>query len=431
MREAAKQRGLGGSVWAACGAVAALLVAAPASQAAWTAPTDLSNASAHAYNPQLAVDPDGDVVFTYEAITTGSTNVLGRRLTGGALGTEFAVSSNAASPQVAMDQDGTAVWAYQDLVSLDNPNVQSQTQLLGGAFVGTERTVRATTEPEKPQVAVDPDGNAWFTWVGSNANDQVQARRLTAGNGPLTAVRNLSATGQDAISPQVAVDEDGDAVFTWTRFDGTNWVVQERRVTASNAVGPIRNVSTPGQDALDPQVGVDASGNAVFTWYRFDGTNWRVQARQLSDTDTFGTTIDVSAAGRNANSPQVAVDRHGDAFLAWRRFDGTNWRVQDANLPAGGSLGVARTLSAAGQDAAQPQVAINRIGQGVVVWRRFDGSKQRIEARTLNPVGAPGAITQLSAAGVNATTPQVAIDPAGGTAAVWRAGTTTQEATGP
>ena len=53
-------------------------------------------------------------------------------------------------------------------------------------------------------------------------------------------------------------------------------------VTASPAAATFStpfDLSAPGQNAWAPQVDVDADGDAVFTWARFDGTNWRVQAR--------------------------------------------------------------------------------------------------------------------------------------------------------
>jgi hypothetical protein len=54
------------------------------------------------------------------------------------------------------------------------------------------------------------------------------ARRRSA-SGPWSAVHTLSAPGQDAYRPQVAVDGDGDAVAVWyMQSDTTTWQVQAR-----------------------------------------------------------------------------------------------------------------------------------------------------------------------------------------------------------
>ena len=37
---------------------------------------------------------------------------------------------------------------------------------------------------------------------------------------------DVSASGADAFNPAVAVDPRGDAVSTWVRFDGSNYVAQ-------------------------------------------------------------------------------------------------------------------------------------------------------------------------------------------------------------
>ena len=44
----------------------------------------------------------------------------------------------------------------------------------------------------------------------------------------------------------------------------------------------MKTLSAAGQTAFDPQVAVDADGDAVFTWARYDGTESRVQARARS-----------------------------------------------------------------------------------------------------------------------------------------------------
>jgi hypothetical protein len=40
----------------------------------------------------------------------------------------------------------------------------------------------------------------------------------------------------------------------------------------------VQNLSDPGRNAFTPQVAVDSGGDAVFTWPRSDGAHDRVQA---------------------------------------------------------------------------------------------------------------------------------------------------------
>jgi hypothetical protein len=57
---------------------------------------------------------------------------------------------------------------------------------------------------------------------------------------------DLSASGQDASSPQVAVDGEGNAVFTWLRFDGTNFRVQAQARSAAGTLSAVQNISPAG-----------------------------------------------------------------------------------------------------------------------------------------------------------------------------------------
>ena len=185
---------------------------------------------------------------------------------------------------------------------------------------------------------------------------------------PLT----LSGAGQSVTDPQVAVDADGDAIFSWARSDGTNQRIQARARSAAGALGAVETVSGAGQDASSPRVAIDDDGDAVFVWARSDGTNQRIQARARTAGGVLGPVQALSAAGRNAFQPEVAIDADGDAVFTWRLFDGTDQVIQARARSAVGVLGAVQTLSAAGQDAFSPQVAIDADGDAVFTWERSD-----------------------------------------------------------
>ena len=70
--------------------------------------------------------------------------------------------------------------------------------------------------------------------------------------------------------------------------------------------------------------------------------------------------IDLVAAGQHALSPQAAFDAQGDAFAVWLSIRGSKFIVQAAVRPAAsGAWQAPVDLSAAGQDAERPQVAVD------------------------------------------------------------------------
>jgi hypothetical protein len=94
----------------------------------------------------------------------------------------------------------------------------------------------------------------------------------------LGPVQGLSAAGRDAGLPHLAVEPDGDAVLAWSRSDGADDRLQARTRSAAGALGAVQTLSAAGQDAGGPRVAVDADGDATVIWGRSDGVNIRIQA---------------------------------------------------------------------------------------------------------------------------------------------------------
>jgi hypothetical protein len=435
---------MGGRLVRLCGfLVAALLAAAVAASpagAVFGPPFNLSAAGQNAFIPQVVVDADGDAVFTWEGSDgTNARAQIRARSAGGALSAVqnlSAAGQDAFSPGVAIDADGDTVftWVRQDGTTdcggVGCFRVQARARSAAGDLSAVQNLSAAGQDAFTPRVAVGGDGDAVFAWrhrdgttdCGGMGCFRVQARARSAG-GALSAVRTLSAAGQDASSPEVGVDADGDAVFTWQRSDGTNDRAQIRARSAAGDLSTVRNLSAAGQDAVDPRVAVDADGDAVATW-RFDASNERIQARARSAAGALSAVQNLSAAGQDAFNPQVAVGGDGDAVFTWLRDDGTAdcggagcIRAQARARSAAGDLSAVQTLSAAGQDAGSPQVAVDTGGNAVLTWERQDGTTDcggvgcfRMQARARSAAGDLSAVQTLSAAGQDASSPQVAAD---------------------
>lgn len=231
----------------------------------------------------------------------------------------------------------------------------------------------------------------------------------------------LSDAGQHADEPQVAVDADGDAVAVWLRSDGSHARIQAATRPAGGAWTTPVTLSDAGQNADDPQVAVDTDGDAVAIWRRSDGTNIRVQAAARPAGGAWTAPTTISAAGPDTYDAGVAVDPDGDAVAVWTQSDGSNIRVQAATRPAGGAWTAPDTLSTAGRDATAPQVGVDADGDAVAVWRRSDGSNVRAQAATRPAGGTWAAPDTISDAGQTASEPQVAVGADGTATAAWRA----------
>ncbi len=193
------------------------------------------------------------------------------------------------------------------------------------------------------------------------------------------------------------------------------------------------DLSAPGGHAQTPAVAVDSSGDATAIWSRYDGTQFVVQTSTRPAGGTWATPVDL-AAGRSIWNPQIAVDPAGNATAVWRRSDSASSVVQTTTRPAGGPWSTPVDLSVdPSVDVTErtefPQVAVDAAGVATAAWSRFDGSKYTVQAVTRLPDGTWTTPVDLSANGQSARTPHLAVDPAGNATAIWVSGALIQAAT--
>jgi hypothetical protein len=320
-----------------------------------------------------------------------------------AIQTLSAAGANANSTQVAVESGGNAVFVWYRRLHI---------YARARAADGTLSPTQSLSEPgtgTSPQVGVDQDGDAVFVWQRTDATTdcggagclRVEARARSA-EGVLSITQTLSAAGEDALNFEIAVDQSGDAVFVWERYDGMTGCdfdgcirVQARARSAAGVLSAVQTLSAAGENARFPQVGIDQNGNAVFVWERDDGTTGcggsclRVQARARSAAGVLNAVQTLSPAGQHAGNPQVAVDSSGNAVFVWEQPDETTGcsgvgcvRVQARTRSATGVLGTTQTISDPGETAGRPQVGVDQSGSAAAVWQRFDGTFNRIQTAT-------------------------------------------------
>jgi hypothetical protein len=241
------------------------------------------------------------------------------------------------------------------------------------------------------------------------------------------SARIISSAGQDASQARVGIDAAGNAVFAWTRFDGSNFRIQTRARSAAGVLSSVQSVSPDGEDAFQPVIAVNASGAAVVAWVRFDTPLWQVKMRVRSATGVLSPVHVISNTARAAFGPVVAIEPNGRALVTWQAPDASVSRIRVRALSAGGVLGATQTVSDPGQDASQPHLAIDPDGRALVTWQRFDGTSDRVQARTRSAAGVLGPVETVSPAGVSAEGSRVAIAPDGSAIITWeRVGTNTR-----
>lgn len=234
------------------------------------------------------------------------------------------------------------------------------------------------------------------------------------------APSDISVAGADAAATHVAMDAAGDSFATWFRFDGSNQRVQAAVRPAGGSFGAPQDLSAGGADAAAPVIASDFGGDATASWYRFNGTNYIVQASSKPAGGSFGAAVDLSSGTKDARFPSVAMDPAGNVLVAWVLNNGSNYIVQASYKPVNGSFSSPVDLSAGGQDATDAHAALDNAGNALVTWERSDGTNNIVQAAFRPVSGSFASATNLSLPGGTAQDARVAFDPAGNAFATWR-----------
>jgi hypothetical protein len=275
--------------------------------------------------------------------------------------------------------------------------------------------------------AMGADGGASVAWSRSDgSNERVQVA-LRSPFGAFQAPLTVSPAKQSAIYPQVAQDGAGETTVVW--WDPGESSVEAATIAGGRVAAPV-TVSEAKAAASLPTVAVNDRGDTVIAWMQSNGSNQIATAVFRPAGGVFGVPVSLSASGQNAEFPRVAIDAVGDATVVWTRSNGTNTIIEAAYRPAGGSFGAAVALSATGESAKDPSVAMDGAGDTAVSWQRSDGSDE-IAQVALRPAGSVfGTPVSLSASGQNAEFANVALDAQGEPTVAWARDNILQVATG-
>lgn len=161
---------------------------------------------------------------------------------------------------------------------------------------------------------------------------------------------DISASGQNASYPQIALSSDGTcATAVWQRWDGSNYIVQSRSTTINGNTATWEAVTTDlsasGQNAWIPEISRSSDGTrAAAVWFRggvVGGLKQIIQSRSAVISGNIATwstvATDLSASGQDANLPQMALSSDGTrATAVWFRFDGSKNIIQSSSAKGDG-----------------------------------------------------------------------------------------------
>lgn len=356
---------------------------------AWGSAIQIENDNTgNAENPTVAFDSQGNAITVWHQNDGTRYNIWANHfnkvnnLWAGAMLIETDNTGDAYQPKITFDNNGNAmaVWRQlkNNLFNIWGNRFDAHSNSWGSAtLIETNNTGHAFN----PQIAFDNNGNAnavWYQYNGTLYN--IWTNRFDKNNnrwGTATLIETNNAG--HALNPQIAFDSNGNAISVWQQHDGTRYNIWANHFdSTSNRWHSATLIETDNAgNASSPQIAFDDNGNAIVVWNQTDGSHYNIWANRFDGSFNSwhtATLIETDNAG-NASSPQIAFDSSGNAMAVWQQYDGTHINIWANRFNVNNNRWSNPTLIEAGNvgNASSPQISFDDNGNAMTVWNQSDG----------------------------------------------------------
>lgn len=293
------------------------------------------------------------------------------------------------------------------------------------------------------KIAAEPSGNVMAVWVQDDGTDgsNIYANLYVNGSGWGTPTL-LETSIMVANSPQIAADANGNFIALWKQawrqvdYTGGSTVrygIYANRYVARIGWGTATAVyvdATKDYISADaPQIAIQPNGNAMSVWTLYswaDNHTSSLASRYVVGTG-WGAATTMESGDNSANSPRVALDSLGNAIVMWvepygSSVPGIYASRYDVDVGAGWVYPV-RIDSSTGNEGWQTgnhRIAFDPDGNAIAVWSPT-GKSGIIANRYVAGTGwgTAEAIADASICDGSSQGVQIAFDKDGNALAVW------------
>lgn len=300
--------------------------------------------------PRVAVDRVGDATTVFELESGERVIASSTRAAGGKWSAPLTISEplNVNVPSVAVDAagDAAAIWEafFEETGSGKmEEHIQVATRPAGdaawGAPVTLTKTVSGLGEPGNQEVAIDGAGDAVVIWGrmhgAAETIESSQDRALAREWSPPIAI---SGPGKMEEAPQLAVNDAGSALVVWERQEpsGPELVEAAAGSAVAEAWQPARAVSssTPGSEAREPAVSIDAQGDAAAVWADLQGGVYKAEAAGYDAAGPRIGSLSIPASGAVGQALSFSLASSD----VWSPLSATTWSFGDGATATGSAV---------------------------------------------------------------------------------------------
>ena len=392
----------------------------------WSTETKLENAINDSSNPSVAVNSAGEGLIVWVKNDGEFNNIVASSYSGGVFGSPVVIETedlgNAIEPKIAMDSNGNgfAIWHQYDGSQRNNiwinrfdastkswgtaETIESNTgnaldtdiaiDVNGNAFaIWSQRDTAqyniwvnrydAVTDswgtPEKietedfgdafeAKIAFDGNGNAIAIWRQLNTVYSIWSNRYNVSTGTWVTAELIETddTGYTAHTAQLAVSKNGNAMAVWAQdfSTGVERATANRYDITTGSWGTAEIIDTnPTDHSYNPEVAIDAEGNATVVWYDANdaGNNYYIRAKSYSVEIGWGGVVNVEDTTVNSvEYPRIVMDESGNAISVWSSLDavGNYYSVYSSRLVVGSGWSTPTLLESGTLTVAIEEVAL-------------------------------------------------------------------------
>ena len=183
-----------------------------------------------------------------------------------------------------------------------------------------------------------------------------------------------------ADSPDISMNAQGHAMAVWHQSNGIKTSIYSKQFVPGVGWGTAELVENNDvQAAMYPNVAMDDSGNAVVVWTQNDSGHDDIWSNRYVTGSGWQTSMLMENDNTDsAYSPRVAMDELGNAMIVWSQGDGTRYNVWARRYAAGSGWEPAEIIETTDYNAQIVELAMDAQGNAIAIWMQYDGTRFNI-----------------------------------------------------
>lgn len=370
-------------------------------------------------------------------------------------------AEGAGSMDTVFDNNGNAIVVWkQDGIPPDRSRHNIWSARYDAASNNWSADKLIESEADWMRIATNPKGDTMMLWRSRNSEHKcIFFSRYDAAAKvwfKSTIMIEEEQEGMGSVHEmQFVLDANGNAMAIWSSYeDHKSSIMSSRYDVVSKIWSKPVKISEP--DAIDPQIAMDGKGNAIAVWGRRPNTvfgyysvwanhydvakGWGKQ--RLIDISTTASEEELEKQGKDEDLgyvygnnfyPKIAMDQIGNAIVVWHREYKASTNPWARRYDAKRKTWQKQVLldNAWGVNTDHPEIAMDRKGNAIIVWPRADRDEaeeggyampSRLAYTRYDAANGWGKIGLIgqNAEHVMVEHPQIGMDSNGNAIAVWQ-----------